>query len=202
LYEISHRNPIWMNPDDARRIGVDTGDLARVDTEIGYFIDSVWVTEGIKPGVIAISHHLGRWRLQEDKSISRGSSNLVELNDDGKGGFRLHVLHGATAWNSSDPDTSRIWWSDVGVTQNLTHAVHPDPVSGVHCWLQKVTVRKANAEEKAGDVFVDTNKSMEKYREWLKLARPAEQVSPDGNRRPYWLARPLKPTKEAYKLKR
>jgi len=202
LYEISHKNPIWMNPDDAQRIGVDTGDLARVDTEIGYFIDSVWVTEGIKPGVIAISHHLGRWRLQEDSGVNRGTSNLVELNDDGKGGFRLRVLHGATAWNSSDPDTSRIWWSEVGVTQNLAHAVHPDPVSGVHCWLQKATVRKANADEKAGDVFVDTNKSMEKYREWLKLARPAEQVSPDGNRRPYWLARPLKPTKEAYKLKR
>jgi anaerobic selenocysteine-containing dehydrogenase len=202
LYEISHKNPIWMNPDDAKRIGVDTGELARVDTEIGYFIDSVWVTEGIKPGVIAISHHLGRWRLQEDSGVSKGSSNLVDLKDDGKGGFLLRVIHGAKAWESSDPDTSRIWWSNVGVTQNLTHAVHPDPVSGVHCWLQKAKVRKANADEKAGDVFVDTSKSMEKYREWLKLARPAEQVSPDGTRRPYWLARPLKPTKEAYKLKK
>lgn len=201
LYEISHKNPIWMNPDDAKRIGVDTGDLARVDTEIGYFIDSVWVTEGIKPGVIAISHHLGRWRLQEDSGVNRGASNLVELNDDGKGGFRLRVLHGATAWKSSDPDTSRIWWSNVGVTQNLAHAVHPDPISGGHCWLQKATnVRKANADEKAGDIFVDTNKSMEKYREWLAATRPANKVSPDGNRRPYWLSRPLKPTKEAYKL--
>ena len=200
LYEISHKNPIWMNPDDARRIGVDTGDLAHVDTEIGYFIDSVWVTEGIKPGVIAISHHLGRWRLQEDSGVSKGSSNLVDLKDDGKGGFHLRVIHGAKAWESSDPDTSRIWWSNVGVTQNLTHAVHPDPVSGVHCWLQKAKVRKANMDERAGDVFVDTNKSMEKYCEWLKLARPAEQVSPDGNRRPYWLARPLKPVKQAYKL--
>jgi hypothetical protein len=200
LYEISHKNPIWMNPDDAKRIGVDTGDLARVDTEIGYFIDSVWVTEGIKPGVIAISHHLGRWRLQEDSGVNRGASNLVDLTDDGKGGFLLRVVHGATAWKSSDPDTSRIWWSEVGVPQNLTHAVHPDPISGVHCWLQIANVRKANGDEKSGDVFVDTNKSMEKYREWLKLTRPADQVSPDGTRRPYWLARPLKPTKEAYKL--
>ncbi len=201
LYEISHKNPIWMNPDDAKRIGVDTGDLARVDTEIGYFIDSVWVTEGIKPGVIAISHHLGRWRLQEDSGVNRGASNLVELNEDGKGGFLLRVIHGATAWKSSDPDTSRIWWSNVGVTQNLAHAVHPDPISGGHCWLQKATsVRKANADEKAGDIFVDTNKSMEKYREWLATTRPANKISPDGNRRPYWLSRPLKPVKEAYKL--
>ena len=49
-----------------QRSGLETGDLARVETEIGHFVDTVWVTEGIKPGVIAISHHLGRWRLQED----------------------------------------------------------------------------------------------------------------------------------------
>jgi anaerobic selenocysteine-containing dehydrogenase len=201
LYEISHKNPIWISPDDASRLGVNTGDLLRVDTEIGYFIDSAWVTEGIKPGVIAVSHHLGRFRFQETLGVSRGASNLVELNDDGKGGFLLRVIHGAQAWESSDPDTKRIWWSEVGVSQNLTHAVHPDPVSGAHCWLQKATgVRKANAGEKAGDVFVDTNKSMEKYREWVALARSAEQVSPDGNRRPYWLNRPLKPGKDAYKL--
>ena len=125
----------------------------------------------------------------------------MELNEQGDGKFLLRVVHGAEAWQSSDPDTSRIWWSEVGVSQNLTHAVHPDPISGVHCWLQKVlSVTKAGEGEKAGDVFVDTNKSMEKYREWLALTRPADKVSPDGNRRPYWLARPLKPVKEAYKL--
>ncbi len=201
LVEISHKNPIWMNPEDAKRNGLETGDLAKVETEIGHFVDSVWVTEGIKPGVIAISHHLGRWRLNEDKGVSKGSSNLVELQDDGKGGFLMRVIHGAKAWKSSDPDTSRIWWSNVGVNQNLAHAVHPDPISGVHCWLQKVlSIRKAEPGEQAGDLFVDTNKSMEKYREWLALTRPADEVSPDGNRRPLWLARPLKPVKEAYKL--
>jgi anaerobic selenocysteine-containing dehydrogenase len=201
LVEISHKNPIWMNPEDAQRCGLETGDLAKVETEIGHFIDSVWVTEGIKPGIIAISHHLGRWRLNEDKGVSKGSSNLVELHDDGKGGFLMRVIHGAQAWKSTDPDTSRIWWSNVGVNQNLAHAVHPDPISGVHCWLQKVfSISKAAPGEKAGDLFVDTNKSMQKYREWLAMTRPADKVSPDGNRRPYWLARPLKPTREAYKL--
>ena len=113
----------------------------------------------------------------------------------------MRVIHGAKALESSDPDTSRIWWSNVGVNQNLAHAVHPDPISGVHCWLQKVfKITKAELGEKAGDLFVDTNKSMEIYRKWLAMTRPAHKVSPDGNRRPYWLARPLKPTKEAYKL--
>jgi anaerobic selenocysteine-containing dehydrogenase len=201
LYEISHKNPVWLHPSDAERLGVDTGDLIRVTTEIGYFVDKVWVTEGIKPGVIAMSHHLGRWRLQEDVGVSKGASNLAQLGEDGTGGHRLNILHGARAWKSSDPDTSRIWWQDVGVHQNLTHAVHPDPVSGGHCWLQKaMNVEKAHPNDRHGDVWVDTNRSMAVYREWLAMTRPASSHSPDGTRRPYWLKRPLKPTREAYKL--
>jgi len=41
------------------------------------------------------------------------------------------------------PDSQRIWWSDTGVHQNLTFPVHPDPVSGMHCWHQVVKVEKA-----------------------------------------------------------
>ncbi|MEM7111016.1 MAG: molybdopterin-dependent oxidoreductase [Chloroflexota bacterium] len=201
LYEISHKNPVWMHPSDAERLGMATGDLVRVETEIGYFIDKVWITEGIKPGIIAMSHHLGRWRLQEDMGLNRGMSNLAQLEDQGGGKHKLNILHGAQAWESFDPDTNRVWWKDVGVHQNLTHAVHPDPISGAHCWLQKaVNVRKAGAGEKYGDVWVDTNRSMAVYREWVAKTRPAWKHSPDGNRRPLWLKRPLKPTLDAYKL--
>ena len=201
LYELSHKNPVWMHPSDARRLGVASNDLIRVTTQIGYFVDRVWVTEGIKPGVIAMSHHLGRWRLKEDMGVNRGASNVVTLDDDADGGNRLRVLKGVSAWKSEDPDTSRIWWEDVGVHQNLTHAVQPDPVSGHHCWLQKAyNVEKARPEDRHGDVFVDTNKSMEAYRDWHALTRSAVDHSPDGTRRPWWLKRPLKPVKEAYVL--
>jgi len=201
LYELSHKNPIWIHPTDARRLGVTSGDLIRVETEIGYFVDTVWVTEGIKPGIIAMSHHLGRWRLKESEGVNRQASNLVDLKDGGDGQHSLHVLHGATAWDSWDPDTSRIWWQDVGVHQNLTHGVHPDPISGAHCWHQKAfRVAKAGPDDRHGDVFVDTNKSMEVYRRWTALTRPASGHSPDGTRRPLWLKRPLKPVVEAYQL--
>ena len=201
LYEISHKNPIWMNPLDAERIGVGTGELVRLDTEIGYLVDKVWITEGIKPGVVALSHHLGRWRLQEDAGLSKGASNLVTIEDQGNGGYLLRVVHGAGAWESSDPDTSRIWWNEVGVHQNLTHAVHPDPVSGAHCWLQKaLNVRKASPDEQYGDVYVNTERSMAVYKEWLAMSRSAVDHSPNGERRPYWLKRPLKPAREAYRL--
>ncbi len=200
LYEISHKNPVWMNPIDANRLGLRSGELVRVETEIGYFIDKVWVTEGIKPGIIAMSHHLGRWRLQDDQGIGAGMSSKVELHQDGKE-HRLNILEGGRAWKTFDPDTSRVWWKDVGVHQNLTHAVHPDPVSGHHCWLQKaVNVRKAAPNEKHGDVWVDTEKSMQVYREWVALSRSAVDHSPNNERRPYWLKRPLKPMREAYTL--
>lgn len=201
LYEISHKNPVWMHTSDARRLGVRTGDLIRVHTEIGYFVDKVWVTEGIKPGIVAMSHHLGRWRLKESEGVNRQASNLVELRKNDDGEQSLHVLHGATAWESWDPDTERIWWKDVGVHQNLTHAVHPDPISGAHCWLQKATnVTKAETTDRHGDVVVDTKRSMEVYRDWVALTRSAVTHSPDGTRRPYWLKRPLKPVREAYNL--
>jgi hypothetical protein len=107
---------------------------------------------------------------------------------------------GATPYKSSDPDTSRVWWTDVGVHQNLTFPVHPDPVSGMHCWHQAVRVRKAEPDDRAGDIHVDTEKSRAVYRAWLQFTRPADAHSPDGTRRPYWLLRPLKPAREFYKL--
>jgi hypothetical protein len=201
LYEISHKNPVWMHPSDAERLGVKTGDLIKVETEIGYFVDKVWVTEGIKPGVVAMSHHLGRWRLQEHAGVNPGMSALAELEQDDQESYRLNILHGGRPWDSFDPDTSRIWWEDIGVHQNLTHAVHPDPVSGAHCWLQKATnVSKAGPDDRHGDVWVDTARSMAVYREWLAMTRSAVDVSPDGLRRPTWIKRPLKPTLDAYKL--
>jgi len=201
LYEISHKNPIWLHPSDAQRLVLQTGDLVRVETEIGYFVDKVWLTEGIKPGVIAVSHHMGRWRLAENGGVSRGMSNLAKLDEEPAGEFKMRVIHGARAWESYDPDTSRIWWEEVGVHQNLTHAVHPDPISGGHCWLQKaVNVRKAGPEDRNGDVWVDTNRSMQVYREWRELTRSAVDFSPDGTRRPLWINRPLRPVREFFNL--
>jgi anaerobic selenocysteine-containing dehydrogenase len=200
LYEISHKNPVWVNPVDAQRMGVETGDLMRIETEIGWFVDRAWVTEGIKPGIIAISHHLGRWRLANDAGGNKFSTSLAEIAEQGSQ-YALKVKHGAARYDSADPDTSRVWWENVGVHQNLTHAVHPDPVSGAHCWLQKaVSVRKAGPSERYGEVHVDTEASMRVFEQWKSWTRSAETHSPDGTRRPSWLKRPLKPTLAAYKL--
>ncbi|GAB4455515.1 MAG: molybdopterin-dependent oxidoreductase [Anaerolineae bacterium] len=192
LYEISHRNPVWMHTEDAKRLGLKSNELVKVETEIGYFVAKVWVTEGIRPGVIAMSHHLGRWRLQENGGVNKLASSLVKIDEQANGEFRITQLHGARPYKSDDPDTERIWWEDVGVHQNITHAVHPDPISGMHCWHQKaINVSKAGPNDKHGDIWVDTNKSMQVYRDWVAMTRPAP--GPGGLRRPLWLKRPLRP---------
>jgi anaerobic selenocysteine-containing dehydrogenase len=198
LDEIAHTNPLWIHPSDARPLGVSTGDLVRVETEIGHFVVKAWVTEGIRPGVVACSHHMGRWR-PEGRDGQRQAMAQVALEHEGTT-WRLRRRSGVGPYGSSDPDTDRIWWSDVGVHQNLTFAVHPDPVSGMHCWHQAVRVTKAGAEDAYGDVVVDTARSREVYRRWLERARPAVSHSPNGTRRPYWLLRPLKPSRKAYAL--
>ena len=196
LNEISNRNPIWIHPEDANRFGLQTGDLLRLNTDIGYFVDKVWVTQGMKPGVIACSHHLGRWRRPQDKIGNRWATNTVSIEGDGNGGWKMNTVQGVRPFQSDDPDSKRIFWSDGGVHQNITHAVHPDPISGMHCWHQRVRIEKARPEDKYGDIFVDTNKSFQIYKEWLAMTKPAP--GPNGLRRPLWFKRPLKPALDTY----
>jgi anaerobic selenocysteine-containing dehydrogenase len=192
LNEISQRNPVWIHTSDARRLGVRTGDLVRVITRIGHFVDKCWVTEGIRPGVVACSHHLGRWRRRGDPPNSRWSSSVVAILEPAPGQWTLRTEAGPGPFESADPDSRRIWWRDGGVPQNLTFPVHPDPISGMHCWHQRVRVEKAQDGDQSGDVFVDTNKSMAVYREWMRLTR-VEPVRRHGLRRPLWLNRPRRP---------
>ncbi len=225
LYEISHVNPVWVNPDDAARLGVRTGDLIKVETEIGFFVDRVWVTEAVRPGVVACSHHLGRWRLHEDHGGDRWNSAVVRLTrapaepggrgDDGgrapaagppdagaaadRGGvWTMKPLRGPGPWPSEDPDSGRIWWREAGVHQNITFPVQADPISGAHCWHQRVRLSRPGPGEVYGLCVVDTRRSRAAFRRWLELTRPAP--GPGGLRRPYWMLRPLKPQPEAYRF--
>lgn len=195
LTEIANRNPVWMHTSDAKRFGFKTGDLVRVNTEIGYFIDKIWATEGMKPGVVAISHHLGRWKREQDQGNS-WATNTVDIKDIGDGKYKMSTIRGITPFESDDKDSKRVFWKDGGVHQNITHGVHPDPISGMHCWHQKINIEVPREGDKYGDLIVDTNKSMEVFREWMKKTRPAP--GPNGERRPLWFKRAFRPADETY----
>jgi anaerobic selenocysteine-containing dehydrogenase len=197
LDEIAHTNPLWIHPRDAAALGLDTGDLVRVETAIGHFVVKAWVTEGVRPGVVACSHHMGRWKLHDHGQ--RQLMTTVRLTHD-QARWALARAAGVRPFASADPDTRRLWWTDAGVHQNMTFPVHPDPVSGQHCWHQAVRLRRAGPDDRYGDVAVDTAKARAIYREWLAKARPADTYSPDRTRRPFWLLRPLKPAKPVFRL--
>ncbi len=200
LTEIAHSNPVWIHPSDAKRLGLATGDLVRVNTEIGYFVPRVWVTEGICPGVVACSHHMGRWTVARDQGQAEHagwSTALAQLEHEGQQ-WSLRQVHGPQPYASDDPDTARIWWSDAGVHQNLTFPVHPDPVSGSHCWHQKVRITPAQQADRYGDISVDTVKSHEVFPEWMEMTRAAP--GSNGLHRPHWMLRPYRPDPSAYRL--
>jgi anaerobic selenocysteine-containing dehydrogenase len=198
LYELSNTNPVWMHPADAAALGVALGELVRVTTRIGHFVNRVWVTEGMRPGVVACSHHLGRWRLFDQAGTDRWASAKVERQEKSDGTVLFRRIENVGPFESDDPDSKRVWWSDGGVHQNMTFPVQPDPVSGMHCWHQAVKVEKAKDGDRYGDVFVDTRKSMDVYREWLAKTRPAP--GPGGLRRPLHFARAVRPAPSAYRV--
>jgi anaerobic selenocysteine-containing dehydrogenase len=198
LDELAHTNPLWIHPSHAKVVGVDTGDLVRVETELGHYVVKAWVTEGIRPGVVACSHHMGRWRL-EGSSGGRLNRNEVRLEHEGSR-WALTPSRSHGPFESSDPDTKRIWWTDIGVHQNMAFGVHPDPISGQHCWHQAVRVTPARPGDQPGEVVVDVARSTQVYRQWLERTRAATEVSPNDERRPHWLIRPLRPDRDAYRI--
>lgn len=197
LLEIAHSNPLWIHPDDAARLGIASGQLVKVSTRIGSFVLRAWPTEGIRPGVVAVSHHLGRWRKEEQPATNRWSAVPVRFQRDGQ---RLLVRRTGEIgpFASDDPDSSRLWWKETGVHQNMTFPVQPDPLSGMHCWHQVVRLEPAGAEDREGDVRVDLDASRAVYKEWMALCRPAP--GPGGLRRPLWLKRPQRPTDDAFRV--
>ncbi len=197
LYELSNSNPVWIHPADAAKLGIESGDLVRVQTRIGHYVNRAWVTESMRPGIVACSHHLGRWRLN-DAGTDRMAGVKVIREETTPGVVRFRRAEDISPYESTDSDTGRIWWTDGGVHQNLTFPVQPDPVSGQHCWHQRVVVAKGGPDDRYGDIEVDTSKSMEVYREWLAKTKPAP--GPGGLRRPLWLDRAVRPADAAYRV--
>ena len=78
-------NPVEINPVDASALGVETGDMVNIaSASHSQGIEGrALVTERIKPGVIAVSHHYGHWEqgsrahqidgVEADFDASRGA---------------------------------------------------------------------------------------------------------------------------------
>ncbi len=120
LAELYHDNPGWINSKTAASLGVKSGDKIKVKSKIGEIITKARVTEGVVPGIIAISMHLGR-----EESGRYGSGKMSPEAHD------------------NDPDLKLKWWETYGVHPNWVIANSPDPVNGQQRWMDTVvTVTK------------------------------------------------------------
>ena len=154
LAEIMHSNPVWMNTETGKRLGVKTGDLVRIESKVGYMVTKAYVFEGIHPKVVAIPTAFGHW----------GYGRLAQLKQrQEKGG----------AWGgAADPDIDHnVWWDDKGVHPNAIIPVVADPIGGSQGWYDTtVKVTKAGPNDKYGDVKADYDKHLAAFKETMRYA--------------------------------
>ncbi len=114
LAEIKHDNPAWINPKTAAERGISDGDPIKVVSKVGEFTTTAYVTEGIVPGVVAISHSLGR---------------------EHSGVYGSGAASPTTQGEGSDPDVANIWWKKHGAHPNAAMPNWSDPVGGSQRWF-------------------------------------------------------------------
>jgi anaerobic selenocysteine-containing dehydrogenase len=195
--------------------------------ESGYFVGMAVPTEGVLPGTLACSHHGGRWRVVNSVEIKNGSevgdfqpegftgtlgimgigapiAEMEMVEEDGKVGklrWTEGIQQDRKPWQFAEynKDIDNIWWDGLsGAWQNAVAAPHPDPISGMHCWHQKVLLEPVSKGEKIGDVYVNYDNNLKVYQAWRdELTRPLN--SSDTLRRPMHIKRPWVPiSKKGY----
>jgi anaerobic selenocysteine-containing dehydrogenase len=130
----------------------------------------------------------------------------AEMQMDGKEG-KLTYTQGIVPFKTErfaeqNKDSDNIWWDGLsGSWQNAVAPAHPDPISGMHCWHQKVVLSKAEAGDKIGDISVNYENNFNTYKAWRdELTRPLDERN--QWRRPQFIKRPWVPLNEkAYAVK-
>lgn len=98
--------PVWINPNDANKIGVNTGDQVKLSTKQGSVTASVVVTANVHTAVLVLHH--GAW---------------AEMSPDGlreDGIERLHCRHGASNVLIPDEPTSGWTFGNIAATKLVT----------------------------------------------------------------------------------
>jgi anaerobic selenocysteine-containing dehydrogenase len=114
LSELYHENPAWLNPVTAAARGIDDGDPIVVRSALGELVTTAFVTTGVHPKVVAISHHAGHWAWGEYASGKRTP---------------VHVL---------ESDSGNKWWNDHGAHPNTIIPNVGDPIAGSMCWMDTI----------------------------------------------------------------
>ena len=165
--------PVVRNVNDPKFLAADVGDVGREGNQIK--IEDYDGTSGINGFGVP----------------------TAELQMDGKEG-KLKYVEGIKPFHTNrfgdyNRDSGNIWWDGLsGSWQNAVAAAHPDPISGMHCWHQKVILEPAQKGDKIGDIFVNYENNFKIYQGWRdQLSRPLDEN--DTIRRPKHIKRPWVP---------
>ncbi|MGE5841527.1 MAG: molybdopterin dinucleotide binding domain-containing protein [Deltaproteobacteria bacterium] len=73
-------NWVEISGQDAARLGVATGDRIRVSSvsNTAGIVGKARVTQGLRPGVIAISHHYGHWEQHSRPVVINGAATAYD----------------------------------------------------------------------------------------------------------------------------
>jgi anaerobic selenocysteine-containing dehydrogenase len=134
----------------------------------------------------------------EDYSGTAGLNGFgvptAEIQMDGKEG-KLKYVEGIKPFKAErfadyNRDSGNIWWDGLsGSWQNAVAPAHPDPISGMHCWHQKVILEPAQQGDKIGDIHVNYDNNFKTYQAWRdQLTRGLDDNS--TIRRPRHIKRP------------
>ena len=195
LDEIAHTNPLWLHPDRRRpprrrdrrpRAGRDRDRPLRV---------KAWVTEGIRPGVVACSHHMGRWKL--GAPVSRGQGQMmatVALDRDGDAVGACGAGPGVAALRVVRPrhPAHLVDRRRRAPEPHLPRPPRPDLRAALLAPGGAGRARPSRATQPATSPSTPTPPTTSTTAGWSSPGG-RDLVSPDGTRRPHWLLRPLKP---------
>lgn len=120
LSEIVHSNPMLVNEEIGRRLGLKTGDHVRVSGPSGEIETEIRLTQGIHPKTVAISDSVGHWEYGR--------------------------VAQARSFKSKYPHTECVWWGKEGhgTHPNQLIECRPDPLGGGQAWMDtKVRIKKA-----------------------------------------------------------
>ena len=114
LMEIVHNNPLWINAESARKMGLGAGDQVRITSPLGSLITPIFITQGIHPGAVALSNSLGHWNYGR---IPPGKP-----------------------FQSQDRETSLLWWAKEGIGVHPSPIIpdQQDPMGEGQGWMDTV----------------------------------------------------------------
>lgn len=130
LSEIRHDNPVLMNAADAAKLGVKTGDVIKLTSEVNAKEFTVEVTEGVMPGTLGVGWGPGHWAYGSFATAGKDTKDA-------------HGKDIGAELVKADKDYGRIWWQRNGTNFNWLPPLKADLIGGAQEYTVAVKAQKA-----------------------------------------------------------